>query len=164
MEPADFLSLVIETSITIAGFTGIVIVLGRRAAGEWSARDRIQLRALLLSTMTPIAISGLGLLLITTEMPLVHVWRIISAFTVVLYCFHMVTGLRRAHQVLDKEFLGGTLYLLLSLSALVSLVVAANALVLATFWPIALLLTWMIGLSLFNFIQLLWRATVEGGS
>ncbi|MFV8816925.1 hypothetical protein [Haliea sp. E17] len=73
MHPADFFSLVIETSITIAGFSGIVIVLGRRVDGVWSARDRIQLRALLLSSMTPIAISGLGLLLLTTDIQLL--WR-----------------------------------------------------------------------------------------
>lgn len=162
MQPADFLSLVVEVSITIAGFSGIVIVLGRRARGEWSPRDQIQLRALLLSSMMPLAISGLGLFLLTTELTVGSVWRICSVFAICLFGFHATTGIRRARQSLKNEIDPATIYVLYSVSISVILLLGlANTFAIVAFWPIALLLVWMIGLSLFNFIQLLWRATVE---
>jgi len=44
---------------------------------------------------------------------------------------------------------------------LIALLGIANAVLIAAFWPLALALVWLIGLSLFNFVQLLWRATLE---
>ncbi len=161
MQPADFFSLVIEVSITIAGFSGIVIVLGRRAAGEWSPRDRLQLRALLLSTMTPMAISGLVLFLLSTEMAEDYVWRISSGFAVGLFAFQSITGIRRARSLLRDETEYTTMYVLLGVSISVALLCLANAVSIVALWPIALMTVWLIGLSLFNFIQLLWRAIDE---
>ncbi len=162
MQPADFFSLVIEISITIVGFSGIVIVLGRRAQGEWTARDQIQLRGLLISSITAIAISGLGLLLLTTEMPIGYVWRICSVFTIGLFAFQATIGIRRAQRLLSKEFNWPATYIFLSVAiALAVLLGMANAVVIVAFWPIALLLIWLISVSLFHFIQLLWREIVE---
>ena len=39
MEAADFLLTVAEISVAFAGFSGIVAVIGRRAAGEWRTGD-----------------------------------------------------------------------------------------------------------------------------
>jgi len=161
MQPADFFSLVVETSITIAGFSGIVIVLGRRAAGDWSPRDRIQLRALLISSITPIAISGLGLFLLTTGIPMTYAWIICSVFAVGLFAFQMTNGIRLAKKELREQLNRVTIAVLFFISAVVSLINILNAVAIAAFWPLALLLIWLIGVSLFNFIQLLWSATFE---
>jgi len=161
MEPADLLSLVVEVSITITGFSGIVIVLGRRSLGEWSPRDRVQLRALLVSSITPTAFSGLGLFLLTTDIPLSHIWRICSVFHVAMYAFQATTGIRRAKKLLKDDFDLSTVSVLLGGSMLIALLNIANAVLIAAFWPLALALVWLIGLSLFNFVQLLWRATLE---
>ena len=161
MQPADFLSLTVEISITITGFSGIVIVLGRRAMGDWSPKDRVQLRALLVTSITPIAFAGLGLFLLTTEIPLSYVWRICSAFHVASFALQAITGIRRAKKLLKDDFdLAGSVLLIGAI--FVALLGTANAVVFAAFWPFSLVLVWLIGVSILNFVQLLWRATVEG--
>ncbi len=161
MQPADFLSLVVEVSITIAGFSGIVIVLGRRASGEWSPKDQIQLRALLLSSITPISIAGLGLVLLTTTIPEDYIWRICSGTGVGLFSFYATTGIRRARKLLKTKLDPVVSRVLLPIAILTTLLGLANAVVIAAFWPLAILLVWLIGVSIFNFIQLLWRAILE---
>jgi len=162
MQPEDFLSLVVEVSITIVGFSGIVIVLGRRAMGEWSSKDLAQFRALLVTSITPIAFSGLGLFLLTTEIPLNAIWRVCSLFFVASYFIQATIGIRRAKNLLKDDIDKGRVFVLLSGATLLALLGLVNAVVFAAFWPLALTLLWLIGVSIFNFVELLWRATVDG--
>jgi len=64
----DALLTTAEVAITLAGFSGIVAVLGRRGHGEWQPQERMRLTMLLASSfmavffaMLPIALLGLGL-------------------------------------------------------------------------------------------------------
>jgi hypothetical protein len=47
MAPEDILTTTAEIGIALAGFSGIVAVLGRRAEGAWSGADRVRLAMLL---------------------------------------------------------------------------------------------------------------------
>jgi hypothetical protein len=51
-----------EVCATFTGFIGIVVVLGRRAEGSWNAIDDIRFRALITSSVTPVALSLLPIL------------------------------------------------------------------------------------------------------
>jgi hypothetical protein len=35
MEPVELLTAIIEASVALLGFSGLVVALGRRASGEW---------------------------------------------------------------------------------------------------------------------------------
>ncbi len=51
MSESDILQTFAEVGVAIAGFTGVVFVLGNRAAGEWSRAERIHFRILLESSV-----------------------------------------------------------------------------------------------------------------
>ena len=52
-----------EVCATFTGFIGMVVVLGRRAEGAWNVIDDIRFRALITSSITPVALSLLPILL-----------------------------------------------------------------------------------------------------
>jgi hypothetical protein len=53
----------IEVGIGVAGFSGIVGVLGRRAEGQWSPSDRVRVALLLQTSFAAIGLSFLALAL-----------------------------------------------------------------------------------------------------
>jgi len=161
MQPSDFLSLVIEASITIAGFSGIVVVLGRRQVGDWSLTDQIQFRALLTTSITPIAVSGLGLVLLVSEIPSDYVWRICSLINFGLLATGIPTGIRRANKRPKNEINRVHRLVIISSGTAVILLLFANAVAIAAFWPLSVALSFMIGMAIFNFIQLLLRAIFD---
>lgn len=158
MHPDDFLVLAVEAGITIAGFTGIVVVLGRRQLGNWTTAERLQLRGLLFASIFPVAISGLALVLLTAEVFPVLIWRIASLAILVILAIAIPSAIRQARsQPREHANRAERRIIFASLSA-ISLLLAANLVWLGAFWPLALTLYFQIGMALFNFIQLLWRA------
>jgi hypothetical protein len=51
-----------EVCSTFTGFIGMVVVLGRRSEGSWNAIDDIRFRALITTSVTPVALSLLPIL------------------------------------------------------------------------------------------------------
>jgi len=47
---------------TFTGFIGIVVVLGRRSSGDWEAIDVVRFRTLIISSLTPFALTLLPVL------------------------------------------------------------------------------------------------------
>lgn len=79
MEPGEALSTAAQVAITIAGFAGVVVVFGSRAAHEWSPVDKFRLRLLLTFSMLPLALSIVGLLLATASLATPVIWQWCSA-------------------------------------------------------------------------------------
>lgn len=78
MAHEDLLLGIAEVSIALAGFAGVVVVLGRRATGPWPLADQFQLRSLIengllvvLAALLPFAVQQ------HTQEPSV-LWRISS--------------------------------------------------------------------------------------
>ena len=157
MEPSDALFNVVEASLALAGFAGIVTALGQRREGDWRPVDRDRVVNLLLSTLFPFASSLLTLTLIYARVQ--SVWRVSSA---VLAIFLLLAGMFRWRPVLrvlkatgdsiGRSYVAATY---VSISALFVLQLA-NLFHFNTFWPyfggIALILC--IGAS--QFARLLW--------
>ncbi len=57
MQYSDTPFTIAEASIALAGFTGVVAVLGRRSSGGWSSEELLQLRALVESSLTAFFLS-----------------------------------------------------------------------------------------------------------
>ncbi len=158
MHPGDVLSLTIEVSIAIAGFSGIVVVLGRRQAGEWTSVDRLRLRGLLNASFAPIGISGFALVLLASDLPAETVWRVASALYAALFVLFFSHGMRQASNLPQGEVNRLHLVVVGCSGVAVSLLLVVNAVSLAVFWPMAVALGFQLVLALVNFVGLLNRA------
>ena len=57
LDPEATLSTIAEVSIALAGFTGVVAVLGSRRDHQWTPEERLQLRTLVETSMTALFLS-----------------------------------------------------------------------------------------------------------
>lgn len=139
MQPSDALGVGAQVAVTLAGFTGIVVVFGRRALHEWSAGDRFRLGILLILSILPFVMCLTGIFLLTTGMALPDTWRWCSAIAAVLLLGGNGIIVRTFARLERGEFVrvGGNRALFAVLVA-VGLAIAAlqlyNALALAQFW------------------------------
>jgi hypothetical protein len=69
VEPSDALVATIEASIALAGFSGIVVVLGSRSEGEWQSHEDLRLTNLLGASFQAFLVSLLGILLLSAQLP-----------------------------------------------------------------------------------------------
>jgi hypothetical protein len=162
LNPGDVLSLIVEVCVAIAGFSGIVIVLGRRQSGEWTSVDRLRLDGLLNASVAPMSISGLALILLASRVPSDSVWWICSGVYAVLYGLFWARYMRRAAKLTPEETNRTQMVTVAVSGTATILLLAANALLLHAFWPLAVGLSYHVGLALFNFFGLLQRAVSDG--
>jgi len=158
LNPSDFLSLAIEASIAIAGFSGIVVALGRRKVGDWDTIDRVQLRGILLASITAFLVSGLALILLTTNISLDSIWRIVSLVNLGVFGIALPSGIRQAMSQSKEQLKVTQRMAVFSCVAAVCMLLAANIVYLAAFWPFAVAIYFAMCMALLNFVQMLWRA------
>jgi len=161
LSPGDVLALVVEVNVAIAGFSGIVIVLGHRGSEEWTAVDRLRLGGLLNASVAPMAISGLALVLLASQVPSETVWRICSGTYAALFALFWIRGMRIAASLEAAAINRGQLISIAVSGVATMSLLTANALSLHAFWPLALGLAYHIGLALFNFFSLLQRVVSD---
>lgn len=148
-------------NVAVAGFSGIVIVLGRRDSGEWTSVDRLRLGGLLNASVAPMSISGLAMILLASQAPSDFVWRTCSAVYAALFVVFWTRGMRRA-STLDPEDTNRAQMLIVGISGIAMiLLLTANTLLIHSFWPLAVGLVYHIALALFNFFGLLRRVVGE---
>ena len=83
MEPGEALGIAAQIAVALAGFAGVVVVFRREAVHEWSDIDKLRLRLLLANSMLPLALSMLGLVLVTIEPEPPGIWRWCSGILLV---------------------------------------------------------------------------------
>ncbi len=98
MDTQSILSTVAEVSVALAGFTGVVAVLGHRRKHDWTAEERLQLRTLVETSLTALFASFAPsvLYLIVTSEP--AVWRSANLFLGALHLANLVAFLRRTKE------------------------------------------------------------------
>ena len=57
LSPESTLSTIAEISVALAGFTGVVAVLGSRRKHDWTPEERLQLRTLVETSLTALFLS-----------------------------------------------------------------------------------------------------------
>jgi hypothetical protein len=88
VEPGDALIATIEASMALAGFSGIVVVLGRRSQGEWRPQEELRLVNLLANSFTALLASLTGVLLLSTELARDVTWALCSLGWFVAVALH----------------------------------------------------------------------------
>jgi hypothetical protein len=151
-----------EVAITLAGFTGIVAVLGQRGRGDWRPEEQLRLVMLLASSfaallfaMLPIALGSLGLTEAgswTISSTLLAV-SIAAAHPAVVYFLRFLPA-----EAVEAEFPRRLGLFVLVVSLMVALLLALNAVGYGfeqQFGPYFVGLMWLLALSAVQFIRLL---------
>ena len=72
----DTLQTIAELSIALAGFTGIVAALGRRAQGEWEPHERARLESLLWAAVGGVVFSMAPSVVASSGLSEATIWRV----------------------------------------------------------------------------------------
>lgn len=102
MEPGEALGIAAQIAVALAGFAGVVVVFRREAVHEWSGVDKLRLRLLLSNSILPLALSMLGLLLVTIKPMPPGIWRWCSAILLIV-TVAFVTGTTKAFRRLSLQ-------------------------------------------------------------
>ena len=141
------LTSVIQVAIAIAGFSGIVAVLGRRSEGEWDANDRIRLQGLLLGSFATMLFAFLPYILLSAEIAQDLTWRVSSGVHAIV--IGVVAIIRRRQLVTASGRLSGSDAVALCVVAVVVPLQVVNSVALGTVWPY---LTGIIGHLVLTFV------------
>jgi hypothetical protein len=152
MTGADTLAALAQVSVTLAGFAGIGVALGRRDQGEFTPADLLGLGALLRPSLAAAAWAFVPLVLDSAAVPEPRIWMLSSAgymvFVVGMVAFFVVPQVRRAGVPI-----GGAL---VSTSVCAGLL-AANTIWLREAWPHLTVLVLSLVISVFGFVSLVVR-------
>jgi hypothetical protein len=157
MDQVELLTAIIEASVALIGFSGLVVALGRRASGEWSPGDKTRLGTLLAIGFILLACALIALILLSAGLSGAVVWALSSVVWVVLvlpvsvWAFSRVVG-NPADPTTPLSVLAVNLGALAAAAA----VQVANAAYLAEFWPFLLALAVLLLIGVTQFFRLLW--------
>ena len=148
MDTQSILSTVAEVSIALAGFTGVVAVLGKRRKHDWTAEERLQLRTLVETSLTALFASfapGILGLIVASEPA---VWRGANLFLGALHLANLLAFLRRAREAKPTASQKG-------------LLVVGIAIILAHFLASAGVLPWYILIFVIGLLQQVFIAALN---
>jgi hypothetical protein len=157
-DPFETLGLLVEAAVAIAGFSGVVVVFGRRTDREWSPLERQRLEILLTTSFTVLFLAFSALILLHAGMAPVSAWRIGSAVWSLIAMFEISLTLRRAAAApRDDAQLPhiAWLVILLGLTGLAIVLNLLNCFFIQQFWPFLSGLVWLFALSAYTFVRLL---------
>ena len=150
----------IEVAIAIAGFSGIVAVVGQRGAGHWTEADQLRLRILLTA-------SGVALIFAFTPFLLIDwidsslVWRITSGLLALHFAGITIHRIRQASASGIADAIGLRPLNLVLQGAVISLLLA-NALWFASASIYVLGVLWSLFIAFMTFVALLLETPHQG--
>lgn len=140
MEPTAALSVSAQIAVAIAGFAGVVAAFRNDSVHDWGQVEKFWLRLLLINSILPLALSVVGLFLLSVSEVTPSMWRWcsgISTLFLIPYAAMIVRTLARFAPG-QLEAAGGTRvtsYVLVILLTTVCLLQVWNVATLAAFWP-----------------------------
>jgi hypothetical protein len=158
MTGTDLLQTLAEVGITLAGFTGIVAVLGRRGHGEWEPHEWLRLAMLLTFSFGSVFFAFLPPLLDAYDVPEPRAWSIASAmlavFLAVVYAAIIGRVVALGELVRDEfpRWAGAVTGIG---TAIVVAVLASNAFGARAFGPYLVGMLWMLVAAALQFYRLL---------
>jgi len=166
MEPGDALSKGAQIAVAFAGLTGVVVVRRGAAVHAWPQADKFRLKLLLTTSLLPLALCLLGLLLLAADLPAPMVWRWCSgvAALVLLTGSVMFTGtfIRIPWRELRRVEASRALFWSFSAVGLgFCLLLAYNAAVLERFWPFFAFIVSALLVTLVQFIRFILARSVQ---
>lgn len=150
-----------EVSITLVGFAGIVVFLGRRAEGSWSEADRTRMWGMIEAGLLTLGLSLLPFLVWELGSAGADPWGVSSGIFVVFGGLSLVVWIRRGRVVMkteDPEVSTGAGVGAMVLSGLILLSLAFNAVGIGferDFGPYLIAILWYLALACIMFVRLL---------
>jgi hypothetical protein len=157
-DPVETLTVLVEASVAIAGFSGVVIVFGHRATGEWSRIERGRFQNLLLTSFSVLFLSLLMLVLLHAGTAPGTSWRIGSGIWSIIAIQRIVVTIRDFGRIPreDPQRPGIMVPItMLGVSILVVLLSLGNVFALMEFWPFLAAQVWLFGMACYSFARLL---------
>lgn len=148
MDTQSILTTVAEVSIALAGFTGVVAVLGNRRNHDWSPEERLQLRTLVETSLTAMFASFVPAVLFLALDSEPAVWRSANLFLGALHLANLVAFLRRTTDAKPTASQRG-------------LLVIGIAMILAHFLTAAGLIPWYVLIFLVGLLQQVFIAALN---
>ncbi|MCH7600462.1 MAG: hypothetical protein IH973_11955 [Myxococcales bacterium] len=158
-DPVDTLSILVEAAVAIAGFSGVVVVFGRRATEEWSDLEMIRIRNLLATSFAVLFLSLVTLLLLHAGVAPETTWVIGSAIWSAFVAVQVTQLLRNLHTTTGDPQRTSTPVVALFIGVSLALVLLNlwNALAFRQFWPFLAAQIWLFAVACFTFTLLLLR-------
>lgn len=138
MQPNEALGIAAQVAVTLAGFAGIVVVFRPESIHQWPELHKFRLSLLLTNSVLPLAYSLLGMLLLTVNPPLPHIWRWCSGVAFVTQLLLIVLGGNPARRIPAGQLHGVNKLLFYSIALLGTAAMALQAINFAKwnwFWP-----------------------------
>jgi len=160
-DPFEALFTVAEVGIALAGFSGVVAILGRRSAGEWSDPDWLRFAMLLAFSFGAVVFSFLPTLILALGASPPSTWAACSLLLALFLVLAYVVVVRRVSQIgaaAASQFPRAAGLSVAVLSAPVLAILALNTLGIGfprSFGPFFLGLLWLVCLSGLQFYRLL---------
>ena len=157
-DPVETLNLLVEAAVAVAGFSGVVIVFGRRATGEWSPIERRRFLNLLLTSFTVLFLSLLALVLLHAGTSPATTWRIGSGLWSVIAIQRIVVTIRNYVRTPREDPQRESVMVVTiaqGVSVIVVLLNLGNVLALKEFWPFLTAQVWFFAAACYFFTRLL---------
>jgi hypothetical protein len=155
LSSGEILYLIVEASLALAGFAGVVTVLTKRDVPALAILHRLSLINLLATAFAALFLSLTALVLLSAGLDQSWVWRVVSAGGLIPSVYF---GSRSVRTVLASSSDRRGVGILLAINVpllLVCLVQVWNVAVLGEFWPVLLLLVALFGIGCYSFVSLL---------
>src|SRR5438477_2248805 len=109
MQPSEALSASAQIAVALAGFAGVVVAFRNRAVHEWSKIDKFRLQILLTNSALPFVLSIFGMVLLSTSLEVVTVWRLcsVSSFVMIVIAGQGLSRIFRQFSASEFKASGG---------------------------------------------------------
>ena len=164
MDGESLLTSAIEVGIALAGFSGIVAVLGRRNQGSWSSAEKLRLQLLLQTSFSAVLFAMLPLFLLSMKITESSIWRLSSGIWLIYIVIEATMRIREISRIRAESaepFPRAYFAFIASGLLLVTLFQLFNVVSLAEASPHLLAIIWSIIVAFLQFVRLLrgiWQA------
>lgn len=158
MNSVESLYLIVEASLALAGFAGVVTVLSKRGVSDLAPLHRLNLVNLLATSFAALFLSLAAMVLLAAGVAEPLVWQAISLTGLLLTVYFSFRSLRTiiAAQPRERRGRGPLTLWVVNLPLLpVCLVQVWNVVGLGEFWPVLLLLVALFAIGCMSFVRLL---------
>jgi hypothetical protein len=157
MDAVELLTAIIEASIALIGFSGLVIALGRRSSGEWLPVEKLRLGLLLGVGVILLGCTLLALTLLSAGLSHAVVWAMSSVAFAALVLPFTVWAVSGAFGLAEDRIVVGTYRVVaVGVAIATAAIQVVNAIFLQEFWPFFLALAILLILGVTQFFRLLW--------
>ena len=157
MNPDDFLQLMVEANLALAGFAGVVSVLAPGGVAELRPVQRLRLVNLLATSLLPAIGSLVAMTLLAADVAPEVVWRVLSLMLATGGIFFTARSYRTTlRQQGDQAAMGpSTQTALAAVWSVIYLLLLWNAYAWLAFWPVILGFTCMFSIGCISFARLI---------